>query len=74
MFGMINLLKTILYPKTYIWIDVLLIRETSKAILIKFDGRKEWLLKTWILRVKRNKNNNSVKIKISEYCWIRKFQ
>lgn len=47
-------LKTLLYPKTYFWIDVLLIKETKKAILIMFDGRKEWLPKAWIVRIKHN--------------------
>ena len=36
----------------YIWMNVSLIRETKKAILIMFDNRQEWLPKAWILGIK----------------------
>jgi len=58
---------------TYIWVDVLLIKETPKAILVMFDGRKEWIPKAWIARIKLNKNSGGVRIKISEYHWAKKF-
>lgn len=57
---------------TYMWIDVILVKETTKAILIMFDNRKIWLPKAWIVRMKRNKGNNAVQIKISEYHWAKK--
>jgi hypothetical protein len=48
-----------------------------------FDGRKEWMPKAWILRIKRNRKNSShyesavadeaISIKISEYHWAKKF-
>ena len=69
---MINLIKMALCPKIYLWIDVLLLRETKKAILIEFDGSKTWFPKTWVIRIKRNKSNKTIKIKISEYYWTRK--
>lgn len=67
-------LKTLLYPETYFWIDVLLIKETKKAILIMFDGKKIWLPKAWILRIKRNRHcgeqsDETISIKISEFHW-----
>ena len=37
----------------YVWLNVLLIRESPKAILIMFDGRKIWLPKAWIIKIKR---------------------
>ena len=62
-------LKTLLNPKTYLWIDVLLIKETKRAILIEFDDRKIWLPKTWIVRMTRNRHSNAIFIKISEHHW-----
>jgi len=67
-------LRTLLYPETYFWIDVLLIKETKKAILVIFDGKKIWLPKVWILKIKRNRhceeqNDKTISIKISEYHW-----
>jgi len=58
-FALKRLLSFLFNPDTYIWVDVLLIKETPKAILIEFDGRKGWLPKAWILAVKRNKDNLS---------------
>jgi len=75
----INLLN----PKTYIWIDVLLLKETKRAILIGFDGKKAWFSKAWIARIKRSKTKaghcesqrgEAISIKISEYHWSKKFQ
>lgn len=43
------LLKYLLYPRhDYVWIEVTLIKETPKAILIEFDGKQAWLPKAWI--------------------------
>ena len=64
-------IMAILEPKRYIWADVTLIRETPKAILIIFDGRKAWIPKAWIARIKRN-GGRSIEIKISEYHWAKK--
>lgn len=69
-----TLLIDLLNPKTYIWIDVLLIKETAKAILIEFDGRKAWIPKAWIVGIKRNRDSRAIKIKISERQWAIKFQ
>jgi len=52
MFNIYRILSTPYGFYDYIWVDVLLIRETKKAILIEFDGQKVWLPKAWILRVK----------------------
>lgn len=68
-----GLLRNLLYPQNYIWIDVFLIHETRKAILIRFDGKEEWFPKAWILKVKPRKNSKAVEIKISEYHWAAKF-
>ncbi len=74
---MFSLLKHLLSPLfefySYIWVDVLLVKETPKAILVEFDGRKNWLPKAWILRMKKDKNNNAIKIKISQCHWAKKF-
>ena len=69
----------------YVWLDVLLIKETQKAILIKFDGRKIWLPKAWIMGIKRSKDKSNlslqalslskgeaISIKISQYHWTKK--
>lgn len=56
----------------YIWIDVLLIKETPKAMLIMFDGTKIWLPKAWIVRIKRDRHRKTISIKISEYHWAKK--
>ena len=65
---------SLLSLKTYLWVSVLLIKETEKAILIEFNYRKIWLPKTWIVRIKRARANNTAKIKISEYYWTLKLQ
>jgi hypothetical protein len=60
----------------YIWVDVLLVHETCKAILIAFDGKKAWLPKAWILRIKKYRNcktSKAASIKISLYHWSKKF-
>jgi len=73
-------LKNLLYPKTYIWIDVIILKETQKAILIEFDGKKAWLPKAWIRRIKRNKNilrhcerSEAISIKIAQFHWEKEF-
>ena len=73
---------------TYIWVDVLLIKETPKAILIMFDERKIWLPKVWIAKIELNETKRPrtqcprkcralrarpLSIKISEYHWAKKF-
>ena len=74
-----TLLIGLLNPKTYIWIDALLINETKKAILIMFDGKKIWLPKTWIVKINRKRHceeqsDEAISIKISEYLWAQKSQ
>jgi hypothetical protein len=65
-------LKNLFFPKTYIWIDVLLLKETQKAILIEFNGKKVWLPKALIVKIKRVKDSYVIRIKISEYHWAMK--
>jgi len=66
------LLRNAMYPQRYIWMEVILLKETPKAILIMFDGRKEWLPKAWIWGIKESKDRTTIKIKISQYHWARK--
>lgn len=61
-------------PQTYIWTEATLIKETPKAILVNFDGRKIWIPKAWILRIKRNQRNHTTNIRISQYHWTKKIQ
>jgi len=78
-----SLIEAILEPKRYIWIDAIIIRETPKAILIIFDGRKAWLPKAWLRHIRRRldrrviasppKAGDAISIKISEHHWAKKF-
>jgi|GEM_PF-1879127 len=75
-----TLIIALLNPKTYLWIDVLLIKETKKAILIEFNGRKAWFPKAWIMKINPNQTKlprtkcpRAASIKISEYNWDKKF-
>jgi hypothetical protein len=67
-----GLIWRIIYPTTYIWVEVIYVRETKKAILIEFDDRKRWIPKAWIARIQRN-GGRSIKIKMSDYDWTKKF-
>ncbi|MBL7068607.1 MAG: hypothetical protein ISS34_01940 [Candidatus Omnitrophica bacterium] len=59
---------------SYLTINADLIKETPKAILVVFDGQKNWLPKSWILSIKRSKRHaNLIQIRISEYHWVQKF-
>lgn len=58
----------------YIWVDVIFIKESTKAILVMFDNKKAWFPKAWIVRIKHDKDSNKAKIKISEYYWAKKFE
>ncbi len=73
MFSFSNLLRAFLWSELYIWVDVFLFKETQKAILIEFDGRTCWFPKAWILRMKHNNDSDTVRIKISQYHWEKKF-
>ena len=77
-------IRSLLFPPTgfhtYIWIDVVLLKETSRAILIMFDGQKQWLPKTWIVKMRQtppslrgSEGTEAISIKISEYYWTKKF-
>ena len=78
-----RLIRYTLEPRTYIWVDVVFVRETPKAILIIFDNRETWLPKAWIYRIKCNKGchviaspakrGEAISIKISDYHWAKKF-
>jgi len=74
MINWIRLINRIINPPTYIWVDVTLIKETPKAILIVFNGKRAWLPKTWIFRIKRKGDNGTTKIKLSIHNWFKKFQ
>jgi len=83
MFNLKHWLNLAANPQDYLWIEAILIKETKKAILIEFDGRKIWLPKAWILRIKRNNLRHyeprrgeaiSIKIKISQYHWAKSAQ
>ncbi len=74
-----GLIRFILEPRIYIWVDVTPIRETPKAILILFDGQKAWIPKAWICRIKLNRGRTSppkageaISINISGYHWAKK--
>jgi len=76
MFNLKSMLSSPYGYYDYIWVDVLLIHETRKAILIDFDGRRAWLAKAWILRINTHHHNGRIKaifIKISSYNWSKKF-
>jgi len=65
--------------------DVELIAETKRAILVRFDEREAWLPKAWIVAIKTRdtantpviaralKSTETIFIKISEYHWTRNF-
>ena len=74
MFNLKHLLNAPLGFYTYIRQDVLLIKETPKAVLIMFGDQKAWLPKAWILKIERNENDRIISIKISQYYWAKKFQ
>ncbi|MFH1338700.1 MAG: hypothetical protein ABIH40_02500 [Candidatus Omnitrophota bacterium] len=74
MFNLRHLLNAPVGFYTYIWQDVFLIKETPKAILIMFGDQKTWFPKVWILRIKKEKKKNIIKIKISLYHWAKKFR
>lgn len=73
MFSLNSLLRTFLYPEPYIWVDVFLLKETQKAILIEFDSKVAWLPKAWILIMKHSNDSDIVRIKISQYHWEKEF-
>ena len=68
-----SLLNLAIGRHTYIWIDVLLLKETPKAILIMFDGRRIWFPKTWIKKIKHSRHCEVISIKIPEHYWTKKF-
>ena len=78
-----SLIRVMLESRTYLWANVVFVRETPKAILITFDGRKVWIPKAWIYHIKRNKGHRvianpakrgeAISIKISDYHWSKKF-
>lgn len=83
-----TVIRRILEPERYLWMDVILVEETPRAILIIFDGRKAWIPKSWLRRIKRNKSlyvigarllaidsllaRQIISIQLSEYHWVMK--
>ena len=57
-----SLIWVLMYSEIYLWVDVILIKETRKAILIEFDGRKKWLPKAWVVRIKSSKSRHYRKL------------
>jgi len=75
-----SLIWTLMYPEIYRWVDVILIKETSKAVLIQFNNRQAWLPKVWIRGIRHDshcegcrRQPETLAIKISEYHWAKKF-
>ena len=78
-----SLIRFMLETRTYLWVDVVFVRETPKAILVVFDDREAWIPKAWLCRIKRNKGRRviaspakrgeAISIKISDYHWAKKF-
>jgi len=67
-------LKRLFKPAdTIIWVEAILIKQTQKAILIEFDGRKAWFPKAWILKARRSQDARTISIKIAERQWAMKF-
>ncbi len=60
MISMRHLIRSILEPKRYLWIDAILVKKTPKAILIVFDGHKTWIPKAWLRRIKHTKGNRVI--------------
>ena len=62
----------------YIWIDCTLVKETQKAILIMFDGRRIWIPRAWISVIASSRKTPTwqlqkpISIKISLYNWSKK--
>ena len=72
MLRIFGLIRFVLEPRTYLWVDAIFVMKTKRAVLIIFDGRKTWIPKAWIAQIKRNEGS-SIKIKISDYYWAKKF-
>jgi len=73
MFSLRSLFETPYGYYDYIWVDVILIKETKKAILIEFDGKKAWFPKSVIARSKATKQSKVISIRISLYHWSKEF-
>jgi hypothetical protein len=73
MFSIKRLLNQPVGYYDYIWQEVTLLKQTPKAMLITFNNKKEWVPKAWILKIKPTTHPGTVKIRISEYNWNRKF-
>jgi len=60
------------YKRSYFWVGVKLVRETRRAVLVRFDERWVWIPKAWILG-RRRTSGDEMRIKVSEYDWAKKF-
>jgi len=49
-----------------------LVKKTRGVVLVKFDERRIWMPKVWILRMKQT-GGDVARIKVSEYDWAKKF-
>ena len=78
-----RMIRSIYHEESYIWVDVSIIAETPKAVLISHNNRTVWLPKAWIMETStlsplrgerdRVRGNETSAIRISEYHWVRKF-
>jgi len=58
-------IRNCLYPKErYIWAQVKIVHETNKAILVD-NGRKSWIPKSWISKVRLKNNTFEIYVKES---------
>jgi hypothetical protein len=56
-------IRNAIYPKErYIWAQVRIIHETDKAILVG-NGRKSWIPKSWISKVRLRNNTFEIYVK-----------
>lgn len=56
-------LRSILYPENrYIWVQVKIIHETNKAILVD-QGRKVWIAKSQIAKIRLRKRRFEIYVR-----------
>ena len=77
MFNLKSWLNRATNPQDYIWINVILLKETPKAILIEFDDKEIWLPKAWIKAIVPGATTEQplkgipISLKISQYHWAK---
>jgi len=62
-------IRNLLSPKEkYLWVQVRILHETDKAILVD-NGTRTWIPKSWIRRIRLRKNTFEIYVKEST-SWI----